>query len=80
MSAFIMIVLGWWQRLTCGHHWLRARWDDGSYGFRCAHCMKPYRHTWNEIFSQPVPRTSLLYRGQPAVGQPAKVPSLHRAA
>lgn len=42
-----------WQRLTCNHRWVRARWVDGSYGLRCAHCMKAYAHTWNEILAQP---------------------------
>jgi hypothetical protein len=42
------IVIGW-QQLACHHHWVRARWEDGSYGFRCAQCMKPYPRTWNDI-------------------------------
>jgi hypothetical protein len=41
-----------WQRWTCGHRWVRARWADGSYGLRCAHCMKPYPRTWNDILDQ----------------------------
>lgn len=42
------IVMGW-QKLACRHQWVRARWEDGSYGFRCAACMKPYPRTWNDI-------------------------------
>lgn len=42
-------LLGDWQRWTCNHQWVRARWQDGSYGLRCSNCMKAYPHTWNEI-------------------------------
>jgi len=42
-----------WQRWTCSHHWVRARWSDGSYGLRCSQCMKAYRHTWDEIIAGP---------------------------
>ncbi|HVB40489.1 MAG TPA: hypothetical protein VNE83_06285 [Terriglobales bacterium] len=56
--ALLASMLGEWQRWTCSHQWVRARWDDGSYGLRCAQCMKPYARTWNEIISQP-PLTSL---------------------
>lgn len=51
--ALMENLLSDWQRWTCSHHWVRARWDDGSYGLRCAHCMKPYHHTWNEIIAGP---------------------------
>lgn len=45
-----------WQQWTCKHHWVRARWEDGSYGMRCAQCMKPYSHTWNELVEAEPPR------------------------
>ena len=49
-----------WRRWTCSHRWVRARWDDGTYGLRCALCMKPYRHTWDEIIgSTPTPHDRL---------------------
>jgi hypothetical protein len=48
MKLMSGIVLGW-QHLACHHRWVRARWEDGSYGFRCAQCMKPYPRTWNDI-------------------------------
>ena len=51
--ALLTSLLGEWQRWTCSHQWVRARWEDGSYGLRCAQCMKPYARTWNEIISQP---------------------------
>lgn len=38
-----------WQRLACRHQWVRARWEDGSYGYRCAACMRKYPRTWDEI-------------------------------
>ncbi len=40
-----------WQRWTCNHAWVRARWEDGSYGLRCSRCMKAYPHTWDEIIA-----------------------------
>ncbi|HVA62762.1 MAG TPA: hypothetical protein VNF74_03475 [Terriglobales bacterium] len=58
-------LLGRW---VCSHRWVRARWQDGSYGLRCAQCMKAYPHTWNEIIAGP---------GTPA---PAAKAPLRRAA
>lgn len=66
--ALLTSLLGEWQRWTCSHQWVRARWDDGSYGLRCALCMRPYARTWNEIIAQP-PLASL---GAPL---PASFPS-----
>ncbi|MGH9393894.1 MAG: hypothetical protein ACRD1E_06965 [Terriglobales bacterium] len=34
--------------MSCSHRWVRARWDDGTYGLRCAACMRPYRRSWDE--------------------------------
>lgn len=45
-------VIRWLTQLTCSHHWVRARWSDGSYGLRCSACMKPYAVTWNELLKQ----------------------------
>jgi len=42
-----------WERMTCSHHWVRARWEDGTYGLRCAECMRPYRRTWDELLTPP---------------------------
>lgn len=39
--------------LTCSHHWVRARWEDGSYGLRCEYCFKRHPQTWNQILAQP---------------------------
>ncbi len=39
--------------LTCSHHWVRARWEDGSYGLRCEYCSKRHAQTWNQILAQP---------------------------
>ncbi|MGH9417189.1 MAG: hypothetical protein ACRD01_11225 [Terriglobales bacterium] len=47
-----------WQRWTCAHQWVRARWEDGTYGLRCSRCMKPYSRTWNELVeAAPGPRS-----------------------
>ncbi|HUX68359.1 MAG TPA: hypothetical protein VMV31_12805 [Terriglobales bacterium] len=40
---------------VCNHRWVRARWQDGSYGLRCAQCMKAYPRTWNELIAAPEP-------------------------
>lgn len=50
-------VLRWLTQLTCSHHWVRARWPDGSYGLRCSACMKPYPVTWNALMEQEEPST-----------------------
>ena len=42
-----------WQRSTCHHRWLRARWADGTYGLRCSRCMVAYPHTWEEVMGRP---------------------------
>lgn len=42
-------VLRSWQQHTCGHRWVRARWEDGTYGLRCVRCMAAYEHTWEDI-------------------------------
>lgn len=39
--------------LTCSHHWVRARWEDGSYGLRCQYCLKRHPQTWEQILAQP---------------------------
>lgn len=49
-------LLNLWVRAWCSHHWVRTRWDDGSYGLRCEHCLKPYPVTWNDVLQQPVPQ------------------------
>jgi len=46
-------LLNAWQRSTCSHRWIRARWGDGSYGMRCANCMKPYPRTWDDLIEGP---------------------------
>lgn len=40
-------------QLGCKHQWIRARWDDGSYGLRCSQCMKPHKQTLTELIRQP---------------------------
>lgn len=40
-----------WERMTCSHRWVRARWEDGTYGLRCAECMRPYRRTWDDLLA-----------------------------
>ncbi len=45
----------WLAQRSCTHHWVRARWDDGTYGLRCQHCMKRHGQTWNQIMDQSVP-------------------------
>lgn len=47
-------VIGGVQRWACHHQWVRARWEDGSYGLRCSSCMKAYPTTWNDILAAPV--------------------------
>ncbi|MGH9475568.1 MAG: hypothetical protein ACRD1C_04475 [Terriglobales bacterium] len=42
-----------WQQHTCGHRWVRARWDNGTYGLRCARCMVAYERTWEDVIGQP---------------------------
>lgn len=64
--GFVELLLRWWSQLWCGHHWVRTRWDDGSYGLRCEHCLKPYPHTWNDLLQQPVPQ----YRRMPEFPRP----------
>jgi hypothetical protein len=48
--------------LTCSHHWVRARWEDGSYGLRCQYCFKRHPQTWDQLLAQaaqpPVPGRS----------------------
>ena len=39
--------------LTCSHHWVRARWEDGSYGLRCQYCFKRHPQTWDQVLAQP---------------------------
>jgi hypothetical protein len=53
MMKILEILLTDWQRMTCNHRWLRARWQDGSYGLRCSQCMKRYHNTWNDIIAGP---------------------------
>ncbi|HXE30650.1 MAG TPA: hypothetical protein VN515_02485 [Terriglobales bacterium] len=79
-----------WQRWTCSHRWVRARWDDGSYGLRCSLCMKPYRHTWDEIIGAPAaaarrglapqPASACTLECEPAPATVAEFPALRRAA
>ncbi|MGH9467554.1 MAG: hypothetical protein ACRD1Y_09380 [Terriglobales bacterium] len=62
-------ILRQWQIRTCSHHWVRARWDDGTYGLRCSRCMAAYTHTWDDII------------GQETAGSAASaISNLHRAA
>lgn len=56
--TLVLGLLNGLQRLTCHHQWVRARWRDGSYGLRCASCMKAYPHTWDEILATPAPGTA----------------------
>ncbi|MGH9487185.1 MAG: hypothetical protein ACRD04_06290 [Terriglobales bacterium] len=37
------------QQHTCKHHWVRARWENGTYGLRCARCMAAYVRTWEDV-------------------------------
>ncbi|HZT74313.1 MAG TPA: hypothetical protein VE996_11720 [Terriglobales bacterium] len=66
----------WLNQLTCSHHWVRARWADGSYGLRCASCMKPYPVTFDDLMEQQTPRAS----SPVAVLPPARDPELARGA
>ncbi|MGH9505878.1 MAG: hypothetical protein ACRD13_03050 [Terriglobales bacterium] len=52
--------------LTCSHHWVRARWEDGSYGLRCQYCLKRHPQTWDQILAQPDnPQQQLARTAQP---------------
>jgi hypothetical protein len=69
-------VLRAWQRSTCHHRWLRARWADGTYGLRCARCMMAYPKTWEDVIGRATasappdtavhPTASLTELGRPA--------------
>ncbi len=50
-------ILSGWQRIVCHHRWVRARWEDGSYGLRCARCMTAYPRTWDDIVAGDAART-----------------------
>ena len=41
--------LRWWGQHTCRHQFVRARFEDGGYGLRCMHCLRPYPTTWNDL-------------------------------
>lgn len=68
---FMEYLIRWWGQAFCGHHWVRARWDDGSYGMRCQYCLKPYAYTWNDVITQVVPKTEPT----PALPRPAASPA-----
>lgn len=48
VGALLSHVAQW----SCSHKWVRARWQDGSYGLRCQNCMKRYPRTWDQIIGQ----------------------------
>jgi hypothetical protein len=56
VQKVVAIIFSRLAQLTCSHKWVRARFDDGSYGLRCQLCMKHYRHTWDGLMAQPVPK------------------------
>lgn len=63
-----------WQRSICKHRWVRARWEDGSYGLRCAHCMQAYPKTWEDVIGR-------SGEAAPPPGPPpAPLAELHRPA
>lgn len=66
-----------WQNHTCNHQWVRARWEDGSYGLRCARCMTAYAHTWNEVMGTPTAAAPVALR---VVAAATVLTKLHRAA
>ncbi|MGH9482461.1 MAG: hypothetical protein ACRD1L_10280 [Terriglobales bacterium] len=71
-------LLSEWQRLMCSHRWVRARWQDGSYGLRCAECMKAYPHTWEDLIAKVEPQKVAVSRLAGAA--PAKQPAFRPAA
>lgn len=66
-----------WQNHTCNHQWVRARWDDGSYGLRCARCMTAYAHTWNEVLGASTAAAPVALK---VVAATTSLTNLHRAA
>ncbi|MGN6594114.1 MAG: hypothetical protein ACTHJX_14565 [Terriglobales bacterium] len=61
-------VLRAWQRSTCHHRWLRARWADGTYGLRCSRCMMAYPKTWEDVIGGTVaPQPPATTPTEPAV-------------
>lgn len=63
---FLDWLLNLWARAWCGHHFVRTRWDDGSYGLRCEFCLKPYPVTWNDVLQQSLPQ----FRHPPELPRP----------
>jgi hypothetical protein len=53
VQTLLLAFAGRMAQLTCSHQYIRARFDDGSYGLRCMHCLKQYAHTWDEVVNQP---------------------------
>lgn len=46
--------------LTCSHRWIRARWEDGSYGLRCQRCFKRHPRTWDQLLARPESPVAVL--------------------
>lgn len=66
-------VIGGVQRWACHHQWVRARWEDGTYGLRCSSCMKAYPHTWDDILAAPV---TAVKKSPQAVPEPEQLESV----
>jgi hypothetical protein len=66
VQKVVAAILGFLAQLTCSHKWVRARFDDGSYGLRCHLCMKAYPRTWDALVAQPVPKPVVREDAGPA--------------
>lgn len=56
------------------HEWLRARFEDGSYGLRCAVCQKPYPVKLSALVGEPSIASRIEGRANRSLAESADAP------